>query len=409
MKIAVITSSFPRFRGDGVGSFIYSLMSSLVGLGHEVTVLAPDDPQAVVGWQSEVRVKRVRFIRPGAWSRLGHAHSLAGDVKMKWHAYPLVALFTLFAVFELRREVRRQRSDVIYAQWLVPGGFIGAIVSRLTGVPLVVAVHGSDVFVAERQKILRPAISFILRTARSVIACSGDLARRVSGLGLSKDRIVIVPYGVDIERYKPNAAARQSLSSSMPIPSDQDVVMVMGRLVPKKGFAYFVEAIPAVLSLCPTTTFLVAGEGKLRAEMESIASSLAIREHIFFAGHVPWEQTPKYLALADVLVIPSIVDEAGNIDGLPNVLLESMACGCAIVATDVAGIPEVVHHNDNGLLVPQKDKAALARAICMLLKDPSLRQRLGTQARLTVVGGLTWTHIGERIVQLLKTCVQEAS
>ena len=409
MKIVVITSSFPRFEGDGVGSFIYSLMRSLARLDHEVTVFAPDDPKVVPGWQSDVTVKRVRFVWPRSWSRLGHAHPLSGDVRMKWHAYPLVILFSLFAILELWRQVRHHGSDVIYAQWLVQGGFIGAVVRRLTRVPLVVGVHGSDVFVAEHNKTLHPAISFILGTAHHIIACSGDLARRVAMLGFAEDRITVVPYGVEVKRYKPDATVRRLLRESLVIPPNQRVIMTMGRLVYKKGFGYFVQAIPQVLSRCPNTTFIVAGEGELRAELEAMVQEAGVREHVLFPGHVPWHETPQYLAMADVLVIPSILDDAGNIDGLPNVLLESMATGCAIVATEVAGIPEVVRNGDNGLLVPPKDVTALAEAIGRLLEDAGLRQRLGAQARLTTTTSLDWMQIAQRIEAILQANSREAS
>ena len=83
MKIAVITSSYPRYQGDGVGSFIHSLMRTLTQLEHKVTVLAPHDPAAVREWQSEVDVRRVKFIWPDSWSVLGHARSLSGDVRLK--------------------------------------------------------------------------------------------------------------------------------------------------------------------------------------------------------------------------------------------------------------------------------------------------------------------------------------
>jgi glycosyltransferase involved in cell wall biosynthesis len=409
MKIAVITSSFPRFQGDGAGSFIYSLTRSLTRLDHEVMVFAPDDPEVVARWQADVTVKRVRFVLPRSWSRLGHAHSLSADVRMKWHAYPLVILFSLFAVLELLREVRRHGSDVIYAQWLIPGGFIGAVVSELTHVPLVVAVHGSDVFVAEHANILRPAVSSILGTARHIVACSGDLARRVAMLGFPEDRITVVPYGVDVDRYKPDPTARRLLRETLAIASEQRVVMSMGRLVHKKGFGYLVQAMPQVLARCPNTTFIVAGEGELRAQLQAMAQEAGVLQHVLFPGHVPWHLTPQYLAVADVLVIPSVLDDAGNIDGLPNVLLESMATACAIVATEVAGIPEVVRHGDNGLLVPQKDVSTLAAAICRLLEDSALRQRLGTQARLTTTSSHGWTQIAERIITILEASSREVS
>ena len=406
MKIAVITSSYPRYKGDGVGSFIHSLARTLTQLEHKVTVLAPHDPTAVREWQSEVDVRRIRFIWPDSWSVLGHARSLSGDVSLKWHAYPLVALFSFFAVLGLWRMVRRQKPDVIHAQWLIPGGLIGAIVSHLTRVPLVISVHGSDLFVAERRRIARPAARFALRKTCHLIACSGDLGRRAVQLGIPADRVSVIPYGVDVDQYRPDDSSAERIRAGLGIPKGQRVIMAMGRLVYKKGFSYLLEAMPEVLAQFPDTVLLIAGQGDLRRELEALADSLGIRQQVIFAGHVAWDQTSSYLATADLLVLPSILDQAGNVDGLPNVLLESMASGRAIVASKVAGVPDVITDGENGLLVPEKDAVALAAATCTLLRNPSLRQRLGEAARATTVNRLSWTHVAQRVVAVLMSCRQ---
>jgi glycosyltransferase involved in cell wall biosynthesis len=391
-----------------VGSFVHSLSVGLTQLGNDVTVLAPYDPKVVRGWQSTVRVKRVRYVWPDSWSLVGHARSLAADVRLKWHAYPLTALFTIAATLRLWGEVARQGADVIYAQWLVPSGFVGALVSRLSGVPLVVSLHGSDVFVAERYAVLRPAVRVIFRTVRHVIACSTNLAQRAVELGAPHEAVTVVPYGVDTERYRPHPDSGPGLRATLGLPASQQVVMAMGRLVYKKGFSYFLRAAPLVLARYPDTVFLVAGDGPLRGELEALAASLGIADQFRFVGQIPWSQTPDYLAMSEVFAVPSILDEAGNLDGLPNVVLESLATGCPIVASGVAGIPEVVHDDHNGLLVPPKDERALADAICRLLGDPQLRQRLGRAARASVVNSLSWTHVGNRIAGILHASTRGA-
>ena len=135
---------------------------------------------------------------------------------------------------------------------------------------------------------------------------------------------------------------------------------------------------------------------------------MAGTRQVVFAGHIPWDQTDRTLPLADVLVVPSILDQAGNVDGLPNVVLEAMAAGCAIVATDVAGIPQVIHDGRTGLLVPEQDPPALAAAICRLLEDKALRRHLGEGARAAAVGSLSWRTIAERTASVLEANAREA-
>lgn len=401
MKILTITSTYPRFQGDGAGSFIHSLCYNLTQLGHEVRVFAPYDPLVDSTWQPGVNVERIKYIWPSAWSVLGHARSLKNDARLKWHAFPLVVLFCLIAIIRLYAVAKQSRFNVIYASWLIPGGFIGAVVARLAGLPLVIHLHGSDVFVAERYKILRPIIRFILKTARHIIACSTDLANRVTRFGYPSECVTVVPYGVDIERY----IWATGCPARFPI-GDSYNVMGMGRIVPKKGFVYLLRAAPLVLERFPNTRFIIIGEGDSLSELEAVAKKENVQEHVLFVGYVPWDQTPAYLKMADVFVVPSIRDEAGNVDGLPNVLLEAMAAGCAIVASRVAGIPEVLYDGENGLLVPPSDEVALAEKVCVLLGDETLRKRLGEAAQRTVAARYRWMQIAEQVAAILKTAAQ---
>lgn len=404
MNIVAITSSYPRHPGDGVGSFIHSLSLSLTRLGHRLTIFAPFDSQIVSGWPPDVNVKRIRYIWPNRWSVLGHARSLDSDVRLKWHAYPLVGLFGIVALSRLWSEVLFSKADVIHAHWLLPGGLIGAMTSLLSGVPLVISLHGSDVFVAERYALLKPVVRLIFRRASHVTACSTDLLHRAIGLGLLPDRATVIPYGVDATRYTTDIEAVQTLQKKLSISPTQLVIMAMGRLVYKKGFSYLLYAMPYILEQFPHAHLLIGGEGDLRSELEALAVSLGVREQVTFTGHIPWDQTPIYLAMADVFVVPSIQDKAGNVDGLPNVLLESMAAGCPVVGSRIAGIPEIINHEQNGLLVLPGDEQVLAAAICRLLADKPLRQRLSRAAQKSVVDDLSWSQIGYKMANILNAC-----
>lgn len=399
MRILCITSTYPRFRGDGTGSFVHSLCYSLTRLGHEVRVFAPYDPLVDPAWQPGVNVTRIKYIWPHSWSILGHGRSLKNDMSLKWHAAPLVILFSFTMILRLYAVMKQSKFDVIYASWLIPSGFIGAVVARLKRIPLVIHLHGSDIFIAERYKILLPVIKFILNTACFIIACSSDLARRVVRLGFSPECVAVIPYGVDIKRYI------ESIEPPIQLPTREshNVVMGMGRLVPKKGFVHLLRAAPLVLKHFPSTRFIIAGEGDLRVELEAIAKEKGIQEHVLFVGYVPWDQTPAYLKAADVFVVPSVRDKAGNVDGLPNVLLEAMAAGCAIVASHIAGIPEVIRDGENGLLVPPGDEIALAEKICYLLSNKNLRKQLGEAAQETIAAHYNWMQIAKRIAAILQT------
>jgi glycosyltransferase involved in cell wall biosynthesis len=161
-------------------------------------------------------------------------------------------------------------------------------------------------------------------------------------------------------------------------------VLGLGRLVEKKGFADLVDAAART----PGVQVVIAGAGDLRESLE--ARARAAGAPVTFAGALDREAAADALAAADVVAVPSVHDRAGNVDGLPNVLLEALAAGRAVVASRVAGIPDVIRDGENGLLVPERDPAALALALARLREEPETRARLGECARRDAETTLTW-------------------
>jgi glycosyltransferase involved in cell wall biosynthesis len=162
-------------------------------------------------------------------------------------------------------------------------------------------------------------------------------------------------------------------------------VFAFGRLVEKKGFRYLVEASA---DLGDRLTVAIAGEGDAMASLARRARELGAPVRL--VGRLDRMETAAALSEADVVVVPSVVDAAGNVDGLPNTLLEAMAAGRPVVASRVAGIPDVVTDGVNGLLVPEKDPRALGAALVRLIDDAATRARLGQAARRTAVTRLGW-------------------
>jgi glycosyltransferase involved in cell wall biosynthesis len=184
--------------------------------------------------------------------------------------------------------------------------------------------------------------------------------------------------------------------------------MAMGRLVHKKGFEFLIRAAPDIIAAHPDVRFLIAGDGDLARPLAALADELGVGDRVIFPGHLPWQEGHRFLQLADILVVPSVVDDRGNVDGLPNVLLEGMATGRALVASRVAGIPDVIHDGRNGLLVPEKDPEALAEAVGRLLATPDLHQAIGAGARQTASTELDWDRTAQRVAAALAAARAEA-
>jgi glycosyltransferase involved in cell wall biosynthesis len=184
------------------------------------------------------------------------------------------------------------------------------------------------------------------------------------------------------------------------------LVLVGGRLVHKKGLNVALDAFAA---LDPATRagarLVIFGYGDLDAALKAQAAALGLGERVVFTGRVARERMPALFGAADLFLLPSVHDHAGNVDGLPNTLLEAMACGLPIVASNVVGVLLVIDDGVHGLLVPERDPAALAQAISALLSDPARAATIGQAARSRVERELTWPHSARRYLAAYESAI----
>ena len=387
MNVLMVTSSYPKFPGDVTAPFVESIARSVAERGHAVDVVLPHHPDLRRDGVEPVRFFPYRYAPLERWSLWGYAQSLRSDVRVR----PAAWLLAPAAAWALRSaastRLRETRYDVVHVHWVVPSAALILDIVRAHHAPLVVSLHGSDVFLAERLAPARALARRALRGAGAVTACSGDLRDRAIRLGAAPERTRTVPYGVDADAFSPDLPSA-GFRSRLGVPEGALLVLALGRLVEKKGFASLVDAAAQV----PGVRVVIAGDGDLRGELENQARAQGAP--VTFTGALDRADAARALAAADVVAVPSVVDRAGNVDGLPNVLLEGLASGRAVVATRVAGIPDVVEDGVNGLLVPPDDAPALAAALRRLAADPQARARLGQEARRRALLGLTWRSAG---------------
>jgi glycosyltransferase involved in cell wall biosynthesis len=201
---------------------------------------------------------------------------------------------------------------------------------------------------------------------------------------------------VDATQFVRDDDARARGRSLLDVPPGAPLVVTVGRFVRKKGFEYLIDAVPALAARHPGLRVVIAGRGDLEAELRARARAAGVGGHVHFPGLLAHQAVGQAFAAADVAVVPSVRDDAGNVDGLPNVLMEALATGTPVVATPAGGIGAVITDGENGLLVPERDAAALAASVDRLLGDPGLGARLGAQARSRVQRDHGWDHVARQ-------------
>jgi glycosyltransferase involved in cell wall biosynthesis len=304
---------------------------------------------------------------------------------------PLAAIAGCLAAWKV---ARRENATIVHGHWVVPGGVIAAAAVRDR--PLVVSLHGSDVYVAEKNRVAGRAARYAFGCARWVTACSDDLARRAIALGADERRMQVVPYGVDAERFRPDAISRTARRTELGLAADTPLVLAAGRLVRKKGFEHLLDACAQLAGRWPTLALVIAGGGDLADELRARVEGLGIRGSVRFLGDISQSQVAAWLAAADLVVVPSVRDDAGNVDGLPNVVMEALASGTPLVATPAGGIGAVVQDGRTAVIVPERNAAALAEAIDRLLSSPELRAAIGAAARRSAIEQHGWARVAEQ-------------
>lgn len=359
--------------------------------GDRVTVLAPHAAGVSSAWEEDgVAVRTFRYA-PVSWERLGYSRSLDADEKVKKAAALVAPLYVLAARRALRAVLEEDDFELIHAHWIVPNGIVASPFGRRR--PLAIGVHGSDVFLAEKL-LLRPLVGETLRRTAILTGCSSELVDRVAALGVAGDRCHVIPYGVDVETFQPGDDGRGAWRGRLGIPASATVILSVGRMATKKGYQVLVPELRRLLERHPACHVVLAGGGDRLDEFRQAVAAYSARVH--FPGVVFRQGLPGLYRAADIFVLPAVHDPSGNVDGLPNVILEAMASGLPVVASGISGIPLAVVDEETGLLVPEGDGRALLMALQRLVRQPGRAKELGACGRRRAESHLTWDAVAGR-------------
>lgn len=248
--------------------------------------------------------------------------------------------------------------DAIDAHYFYPDGVAAALLARWFGKPLVITARGSDITQLPDYAGPRRMIRWAAREASAIVTVCTALKNQLAALGADAAKIEVLRNGVDLAGFTPidPASARGHLS----LPTGRRVIASVGHLIPRKGHELVIEAIATL----PDVTLLIAGSGPEAEALSGLTKRLGVEGRVRFLGQLGHEQLPLVYSASDALVL------ASSNEGWANVLLEAMACGTPVVATDVGGSREVVDSPEAGVLVARRDGRTIADALAGLLAAP---------------------------------------
>ncbi len=390
MKILVLASTYPVKAGDATPGFVHELSRRLVGLGHEVDVITPHLPgSAVAELMDGVRVSRFRY-GPDPFEDLVGSGGIVSRLRQRPLRLLLVPLFLLAYLLAIAGALKRDSYDVVHAHWIIPQGLLAALLLPRRRTPFVCTAHGGDLF-ALKARGFRWLRRFITARAACVTVVSHYMREVLEREGLPGGRIEVASMGVDLEsRFVPVAGVARE---------PQRLVFV-GRLVEKKGVAVLLDAFARLRATHPASRLTIVGDGPERGALEQQAAASGLGGAVEFAGARAQHELPALYSAASIAVVPSIVDRIGDQEGLGLVTLEAIGCGCAVVASDLPAIRDVIVDGETGLLARSGDATDFATKLCRLLDDNALRERLGESARARLLR-YDWREVTARYADLL--------
>jgi glycosyltransferase involved in cell wall biosynthesis len=295
------------------------------------------------------------------------------------------------AVLRLARGLHRFQPAVVQT-FLFHANLAGRTAARLAGVGKVVA----GIRVAEkRSRVPLWLDRWTNRLVAKNVCVSQAVANfSISHAGIPSEKVVVIPNGVDVRRF---AEARPADLQPFGIPPESPVLLTVGRLDPQKGLADLIEAAAIVAPKFPAAHFLLVGEGPERGAIERLIREKGLADRVHLAGWRP--DVPELLAAGSVLILPS------HWEGMPNVILEAMAAGLPVAATQVEGTSELVVEGQTGFLVPVKSPQALADAISKMLAVPAFAKALGASGRERVTAEFSWERMVARYESLYESLI----
>ncbi len=274
---------------------------------------------------------------------------------------------------ELCRRLRRAGASAVLANY-GPLGVEAHRVCRATGLPFVVHFHGYDAHMTSVLRRDSGAYRSMAKDARAVVAVSQRMVESLSSVGVPREKIQLVRYGVDAPLFE--------REKTLPI---DPLFLVIGRFVDKKAPYLTLLAFRSVQREFPRARLVFGGEGALLETTRNLSRALGLAGAVEFRGRLNRDEVMGLMSRATALVQHSITPEfgpdAGDSEGTPVTVLEAMASGLAVIGTRHAGIAEAVRHGETGWLVAERDVEGLAAAIRRLVEEPETARRLGSAAR----------------------------
>ena len=393
VKLTILSTGFLRHEKDTRGLSVYEIAKNLIKQGVEVEVIAPADPKTkseeTIG---QIKTSRFNYFYPKSMQKLAYGAGIPSNLKKSILARLQLPFFT--SSFILKSIGRCKHSDIIHAQWIL-SGLVGIITKFFYNKPVFLTVRR----IVHKSGLMKEINKFIIENVDYVFFNSTFTQKKVLEFARPKKHSVLHPT-LDTNKFNPNL--KSDIRNKLGIDKNKKIIFSLGLLVEKKGFNHLIKAISLLdKKVRDNFVLIIGGQGSEKQKLVKLITNLNLQDNIKLVGEINSKETPLYYNLADLFILPSIIDSKGETETFGVVLIEAMACGCPVIASNVGGIPDIVTP-EVGFLVEQKNPEQIAEKIIHLLKNPSLMKKMSSSARKRIVTNFNSDKVGEELIKHYK-------
>lgn len=381
MNIIVITEDFPPMTG-GIAVFLSELSRGLTKRGNDVRILANEMPGSIEFDQKQI-YSIIRYRMPK------HLSSLY----IGWH---------------LLKQIIKKKPDILFmGHETATRGLSVLLIQWLFGIPYVVLIHAGHLPIAEVSKINRISTYILLRNANLLLANSRYTRQLLIERGFSNNKIEILTPGVDTDFFFPLNDERvvrniRSKYAAEGIP----LILNVGRLVPKKNQVHIIKAIAKLREQGLFLKCIIAGGGPEQANLERHVEEFGIGNQVSLIGNASREEVRELFQVADIVALPSIIDNDGNYESFGIVALEASVCGKPVIVGSKGGQTDAVIPGETSLVVNAEDENNIVNAIAYLIENKEITNRMGKAGRQHAVENFSWDKIAERTTNSLSNIIK---
>ena len=408
MNIAMI-GSLPEYLGGsetgGISIHTAQLSKNLANIGTKVSVLAQNITDTNIEFYKKYDNYSIYSSVPNrsiACARyiLGSLNHFTGTFPKDFNSMPireriaLISLASRYLIF-----IDKIKPDIVHVHGSGLGIAASRMASRVLGIPLIATLHSLKGHMPDKIFIEQVIPSLIY--PEGIICVSNHLESEAITYGVQKDRIRVIPNGVDTDYFKPED--KNHARTSLDIPPEQLNVLFVGNLIRRKGVDWLIKSFSKVCEAIPQATLYIVGGKVDDTDMEwykdtlDIAKKLLPHERVKFVGEINSRDNPTlnlWYNISDVLILPS------RAEGMGMVLLEAMACGKPVIGSRAGGITNVIRDGQNGILVDIDEIHQLSDAIIRLLNDTKLASRLGNHGKMDVASLYSWNNAATKTLEV---------